>query len=79
MYFIIRKAPEGRDPKYSMQNPEYRRAYGEAREKVDGMRPRDMSPLRRFAIKQMRFQGKRPGLVAKSQAIRDAMSEEINR
>ena len=79
MYFIIRDHKERRTGPYSNDNPEYRRAFGEAREKHEHTHPRTLSPERRLAIKQMRFQGKRPELIAKSAAIRALMEEEINR
>jgi hypothetical protein len=87
MTFIVKnheKPPQKHDPlpgtgDFSMSNPEYRRAYGETLERIQGLTPREMSPVRRFAIKKMRFQGKKPELVAESAAIRAAMSREINR
>jgi hypothetical protein len=79
MYFIVREGKEKRRGPYSDENPEYRRTFGETLEKIEGMHPRDLSPERRLAIKQMRFQGRRPELVAKSAAIRAYMTKEINR
>lgn len=78
------KPPEKHDPlpgtgMYSESNPEYRRAYGETLERIQGMTPREMSPVRRFAIKKTRFQGKTPALIAEAAAIRAAMSKEVNR
>jgi hypothetical protein len=78
------KPPFKPDPRpgvgdYSMSNPEYRKAYGETMDRIQGLTPRQMSPVRRFAIKKMRFQGKTPGLVGESAAIRAAMSKEVNR
>ena len=63
---------------YSMSNPEYRKSWGETMERIQGLTPREMSPVRRFAIKKMRFQGKTPKLVAESAAIRYAMTKEVN-
>jgi hypothetical protein len=78
------KPPFKPDPRpgvgdYSMSNPEYRRAYGETMEKIANLSPRQMSPVRRFAIKKTRFQGKTPALIAEAAAIRAAMSREVNR
>ena len=78
------KPPQKHDPlpgtgDYSMSNPAYRKAYGETLERIKGLTPREMSPLRRFAIKKTRFQGKKPELIAESAAIRAAMSKEVNR
>ena len=78
------KPPVKSDPKsgvgdYSMSNPAYRKAYGETLERIKGLTPREMAPVRRFAIKKTRFQGKHPELIAEAAAIRAAMSREINR
>ena len=64
---------------YSQSNPKFRRAFGEMQEQVQKLSPREMSPVRRFEIKKMRFQGKLPELVARSAAVRYAMSREVNR
>jgi len=79
MYFIVREGKEKRTGPYSDDNPAYRKAFGEAKEKFSHMTPREMSPVRRFAIKKTRFQGKRPEIIAEAAALRELMSEEINR
>ena len=80
MYIIKREEREERgEGSYSEENPEYRRRYGETQDNYRGVHPRDLSPLRRLAIKKMRFQGKRPDLVAEAAALRALMEEEINR
>ena len=76
--------PHKTDPRpgvgdYSMSNPAYRRAYGETIERIRGLTPREMSPVRRLAIKKTRFQGKTPALIAEAAACRAAMSKEVNR
>lgn len=78
------KPPEKHDPlpgtgDYSMSNPEYRKSWGETLERIQGLTPREMSPVRRWAIKKTRFQGKTPKLIAEAAAIRYAMSQEVNR
>lgn len=67
------------DRRYTDANPEYRKSYHETMERVKDMDPRLLAPERRWTIKAMRFQGKTPKLVAKSAAIRAAMTAEINR
>ena len=79
MYIIVRGEKDNTRERYSERNPEYREAFGRTQDRLAKMHPRDLSPLRRLAIKQMRFQGKRPDLVAKSAAIRQLMEREINR
>jgi len=87
MYFHIKNreaAGVKSDPRpgvgaYSRDNPSYRRAFDEMTEKISGMRPRDMAMMRRLELKKMRFQGKKPELVAKAAAIRMAITEEVNR
>lgn len=64
---------------YSRDNPAYRRAYEEALEQAAGMRPRDMAMARRLEMKKMRFQGKKPELIARAAALRMAITEEVNR
>ena len=79
MYVIVREHKEKRTGEYSDENPEFRRAFGETREAFEKVHPRDLSAVRRFAIKKMRYQGKRPELVAEAAAIREVMEREINR
>ena len=87
MIFIVKhheKPPFKPDPRpgegdYSLSNPAYRRSYGETMERIQGLTPREMSPVRRLAIKKTRFQGKTPALIAEAAAIRAAMSKEVNR
>jgi hypothetical protein len=67
------------DKRYTMENPAFRRAYNEAMERYGNTDLRKLSPERRLAIKQMRFQGKTPELIAKSRAIREIMVEEVNK
>jgi hypothetical protein len=78
VYFIVRPDKEKRTGPYSDENPEYRRAFGEAQEKYAHLSPREMSPVRRFAIKKSRFQGKRPEIIAEAAAVRELMEREIN-
>ena len=52
-----------------------RKRYHEAQEHYAHEKPRALSPIRRLAIKKMRFQGRRPILVAEARAIRDLMEK----
>ncbi|HUW11096.1 MAG TPA: hypothetical protein VM537_15310 [Anaerolineae bacterium] len=79
MYIIKREEREERGGPYSRENPEYRRRYGETQDNYRGVHPRDLSPLRRLAIKKIKLQGHRPDLVAEAAALRALMEEEINR
>jgi hypothetical protein len=81
MHFIVRgKETNGAtDKRYTLDNPEFRKSYMETMERVRKMDPKAIAPERRLMIKAMRFQGKTPALVAKSAAIRAAMTKEINR
>lgn len=79
MYVIIREGKQDHAEYYSERNPQYRETFGETQEKLAKVHPRDLSPLRRLAIKKMRFQGRRADLVAEAAAIRDLMTKEINR
>ena len=79
MYFIVHEGQERRHGPYSDDNPAYKRVFGETMEKISGRPPHELSPERRLAIKKMRFQGRRPELVAESAAIRAYMTREINR
>jgi hypothetical protein len=84
MEFIIRgsvKTDKDIKPgtgKYSNSNPAFRKAYYETMERARNTDPRKLAEARRLAIKQMRFQGKTPELVAKSAALRMAISDEVN-
>ena len=78
MYIIVHNN-ERRRGFYSDENPAFRKAYHETLEQIEGRHPRSLSPERRLEIKKMRFQGKKPELVARSAAIRDYMTKEINR
>ena len=78
MYIIVRPDKEKRTGLYSEENPEYRKRYEETREQFEKMNPQDLSSVRRFAIKKIRFQGKKPELVAEAAAVRAVMEKEIN-
>ena len=79
MYVIVREHKEKRTGEYSEENPEFRRSFEETREAFEKVHPRDLSAVRRMAIKKMRMQGKKPELVAEAAAIRECMEKEINR
>ena len=79
MYVIVKDHEEKRHGEYSEENREFRNAYHETRERLAHLHPKDLSALRRFAIKKSRFQGKRPEIIAEAAAIRRLMEEEVNR
>lgn len=78
MYFIVKKKEAVRAGGYTENDPRFIKAYKENVEKYRGVDLRKLSPERRWAIKATHFQGKTPELIAKSKAIRDVMSKEIN-
>ena len=75
MYFHVRS----KDQEPHFPTAEARKHYHETQEFYAHEKPRDLSPVRRLAIKKMRFQGKKPELIAEAKAIRDLMTREINR
>lgn len=79
MYVIVREHKEKHTGQYSDENREYRNSFNEAREAFEKADPRDLSAVRRLAIKKMRYQGKSPKLVAEAAAVRECMEKEINR
>jgi hypothetical protein len=79
MYWHSRSKEERRSGIYSDENPAYKKRFHDTQDKYANVKPRDLSPFRRLAIKKMRFQGKRPELIAEAAAIRNLMEREINR
>jgi hypothetical protein len=80
MYWHSRSKDEApREGKYSDENPAYKKRFHDTQDQYANVKPRDLSPLRRLAIKKMRYQGKTSHLVAEAAAIRRLMEREINR
>lgn len=78
MYIIIR--PGKKDTPYpdDESNAAVRRARADAWDKAQSMKLRDAALERREIIKEMRFKGKRPELIAAARAIRRNMERRIN-
>lgn len=74
MYFHVRSKGDEL-PK----DPEFQKHYHDTQDFYAKENPKDLSPVRRLAIKKMRYQGKTPRLLAEAKAIRDLMEREINR
>lgn len=76
----------GRDPRYTEENPEYRRVYRESMEELRGLgvnsheQMRGLALVRRAGIMMMRpgFQGRTVPLVAQVTAVRKFMEDRIN-
>jgi hypothetical protein len=85
VYFIVRNKGLNKqgeqvyhNPEWTDRNHSYKQAYGEWEEKMRHASNREKATVRRVALQQMKFQGKRPELIAKARAMRRMIERDIN-